>query len=67
MKVVRHFVELRKVWEPRNASNYWNDDLLTLLWGGVIQDVMPSLLIETKMCNDSPFLITRAKVLLWHG
>ena len=47
MKVVRHFAEFRKIWEPRNASNYWNGETGTLLWGGIFEGMMPYLLAET--------------------
>ena len=61
MKIVRHFDEFRNVWEPRNVPNYWNGETVTQLWNGIIEDIMPYLLTETKMGNDKPISYHKSK------
>ena len=50
-----------KVWEPRNSSNYWNGETLTLLWDVIFQDIMPYLLTKTKTSDDKPISYHKSK------
>ena len=53
MKIVKHFALLRDVWEPRNASNFWNGVTVTRLWDCIYVDLKPYLLIFTKNNDGS--------------
>jgi hypothetical protein len=51
MKVVQHFAEIRSVWRPRNARNFWNGATVTKLWDGIWSDLGPFLVTETMMAD----------------
>ena len=51
MKVVQHFVEMRSVWRPRNARNFWNRATVTKLWDGIWSDLGPFFVMETMMAD----------------
>ncbi len=55
-----HFAEIRSVWRPRNARNFWNGTTVTKLWDGIWSDLGPFLVMETLMA-DGHWSYHRAK------